>query len=103
MHHKPPQLRDLLLCYKNQGENSDSFFFGFSFGLNLTMEGARMSISCHDVTSCQVQLWRRSLMLMKLIYETKLNGSNHESLAPLSTEWTEYLAGEVQKGQRSCK
>ena len=36
-------------------------------------------------------------MLMKLIYETKLNGSNHESLAPLSTEWTEYLAGEVQK------
>ena len=42
-------------------------------------------------------------MLMKLIYETKLNGSNHESLAPLSTEWTEYLAGEVQKGQRSCK
>lgn len=36
-------------------------------------------------------------MLMKLIYETKLNGSNHEPLAPLSTEWTEYLAGEVQK------
>lgn len=34
---------------------------------------------------------------MKLIYETKLNGSNHEPLAPLSTEWTEYLAGEVQK------
>ena len=36
-------------------------------------------------------------MLMKLINETKLNGNNHEPLAPLSTEWTESLAGEVQK------
>ena len=56
MHHKPPQLRDLLLSYKIKGKQR-FFFFGFSFGLNLTME-ARMSISCHDVTSCQVQLWR---------------------------------------------
>lgn len=36
-------------------------------------------------------------MLMKLINETKLNGNNHEPLAPPSTEWTESLAGEVQK------
>lgn len=56
-----------------------------------------MSISCHDVTSCQVQLWSGPLMLMKLINETKLNGNNHEPLAPPSTEWTESLAGEVQK------
>lgn len=36
-------------------------------------------------------------MLMKLMYKTKLNGNNHEPLAPPSTEWTESLAGEVQK------
>ena len=36
MHHKPPQLRDLLLSYKIKGKQR--FFFGFSFGLNLTME-----------------------------------------------------------------
>ena len=34
---------------------------------------------------------------MKLMYKTKLNGNNHEPLAPPSTEWTESLAGEVQK------
>lgn len=31
------------------------------------------------------------------MYKTKLNGNNHEPLAPPSTEWTESLAGEVQK------
>ena len=38
MHHKPPQLRDLLLSYKIKGKTAILFFFGFSFGLNLTME-----------------------------------------------------------------
>ena len=37
MHHKPPQLRDLLLSYKIKGKTA-ILFFGFSFGLNLTME-----------------------------------------------------------------
>lgn len=99
MHHKPPQLRDLLLSYKIKGKTAILFFFFLVLVLVLIWrwKRARMSISCHDVTSCQVQLWRRSLMLMKLMYKTKLNGNNHEPLAPPSTEWTESLAGEVQK------
>ena len=72
MHHKPPQLRDLLLCYKIKGKTA-ILFFGFSFGLNFDDGSARVcQFSCHDVTSCPVQLGGDH-MLMKLIYETKLS------------------------------